>query len=59
MNIEEHLIGFSKPIPTTGNVPLQNFYTDLLKNRILELEQYLSEKNAITDFLTSQLINKT
>lgn len=39
MNIEEHLIGFSKPIPTTGNVPLQNFYTDLLKNWILELEQ--------------------
>ena len=30
----------------------------MLKNWILELEKQLSEKNAVTDILTSQLITK-
>ena len=35
-----------------------NFYTDTLKNWISELEKQLSEKNAVIDFLTTQLITK-
>ena len=31
-------------------------YVDILKNRILELEKQLSEKNTIIDFLTAQLV---
>ena len=31
-------------------------HVDILKNRILELEKQLSEKNTITDFLTKQLV---
>ena len=31
-------------------------YVDILKNRILELEKQLSEKNTIIDFLTKQLV---
>ena len=33
-----------------------NFCTDLLKNRISELEKYISKNNAIIDFSASQLI---
>ena len=36
-----------------------NFCVDILKNRILELEKQLSEKNSIIDFLTTQLIGKS
>ena len=31
-------------------------YVDILKNRILELEKQLPEKNTIIDFLTAQLV---
>ena len=31
-------------------------YVHILKNRILELEKQLSEKNTIIDFLTMQLV---
>ena len=31
-------------------------YVDILKNRILEFEKQLSEKNTILDFLTTQLV---
>ena len=31
----------------------------MLKNRISELEKQLSGKNAVVDFLTSQVITKT
>ena len=31
-------------------------HVDTLKNRILELEKQLSEKNTIIDFLTKQLV---
>ena len=31
-------------------------YVDILKNRILELEKQLSEKNTIIDFLNTQLV---
>ena len=38
-------------------VTSENFlHVDILKNRILELEKQLSEKNTIIDFLTKQLI---
>ena len=40
------------------NVPPDNFYKDSLENRISELKKQLSEKNAIIDFLTSQLITE-
>ena len=40
------------------NVPPDNFYKDSLKNWISELKKQLSEKNAIIDFLTSQLITE-
>ena len=59
MKIENHLTGISSSKSTTesGNVN-NNFYTDMLKNRISELEKQLSEKNTVIDFLTSQLITK-
>ena len=31
-------------------------YVDIFKNRILEFEKQLSEKNTILDFLTTQLV---
>ena len=50
-------MGSSKPTTEPGNMN-DNFYADTLKNRISELEKQLSEKNAVIDFLTSQLITK-
>ena len=57
MKTENHLTGISSSKSTAepGYVN-DNFYTDMLKNRISELE--LSEKNAVIDFLTSQFIIK-
>ena len=57
MKTENHLTGTRSSKSTTepGYVN-DNFYTDMLKNRISELE--LSEKNAVIDFLTSQFIIK-
>ena len=59
MKIENHLTGISSSKSTTepGYVN-DNFYTDMLKNQISELEKQLSEKNAVIDFLTSQFITK-
>ena len=58
MRIENHLTGISSKSTTEpGNVN-DNFYTDMLKNWIWELEKQLSEKNAATDSLTSQFITK-
>ena len=59
MKIEDYLTGISSSKSTTehGNVH-DNFYKDMLKNRILELEKQLCEKNAIIDFLTLQFITK-
>ena len=59
MKIENHLTGISSSKSTTepGYVN-DNFYTDMLKNQISELEKQLSEKNTVIDFLTSQFITK-
>ena len=59
MKVENHLTGISSSRSTTepGNVS-DHFNTDMLKNPISELEKQLSEKNAVIDFLTSQLITK-
>ena len=59
MKIGNHLTGISSSKSTTepGNVN-DNFYEDMLKNRISELEKQLSEENAVIDFLTSQFITK-
>ena len=50
IKIENHLtgIGSSKSTTEPGNIN-DNFYSDTLKNRILELEKQLSEKNALID----------
>ena len=42
--------------PTT---PENNLYVELLKNRISDLEKQLTEKNAIINFLTTQLVTKS
>ena len=45
----------------TNNKPVtseSDLYTNLLKNRIIELENQLSEKNAIINYSTKQLIPK-
>ena len=59
MKIKNQLSGISSSKSTTepGNIN-DNFYTDMLKNRISELEKQVSEKNAVIDFLTSQFITK-
>ena len=62
LKIEDHLIGLSCPKSTTNSnssdAKLDNFYNELLKKRISELERQLSEKNAITEFLSAQIIAK-
>ena len=59
MKIEVHMIGLSNPISATKPNPTQeNFYTNLLKNRISELEKQLTDKNTIIDFLSAQIISK-
>ena len=51
------MIGLSQPISTTNpNTTQHSFYTNLLKNRISELEKRLADKNAIIDFLSAQII---
>ena len=62
VKIEDHLIGLSNPVsvtsPNPGDQEQDYFYTNLLKNRISELEKQLADKNAIIDFLSLQIINK-
>ena len=59
MKIADHIIELSNPIFTTNpNTTQDNFYTNLLKNWISELEKQLEDKNTITDFLSAQIISK-
>ena len=61
-NIEDQIIGMQLSNLSENNlsgkaVTSENFlYLNILKNRILELEKQPSEKNTITDFLTTQLV---
>ena len=59
--IEDHIIGMQlSNLPGSnvrGKAVTENFlHIDILKNRVLELEKQLSEKNTIIDFLTKQLV---
>ena len=63
VKIEDHLIGLSYPTsanPSTdpGNLTQIFFYTNLLKNRISELEKQIADKNTIIDFLSTQITSK-
>ena len=49
LKVKDHLIWFSSLKSTTGNVPPDNFYKDLLKTQISELENQLSEKTSTMD----------
>ena len=61
-NIEDQIIGMQLSNLSGNNVSgkavtSETFlHVDILKNRILELEKQLSEKNTIIDFLTKQLV---
>ena len=61
-NIEDQLIGMQLSNLSGNNltgkaVTSESFlYVDILKNRTLELEKQLSEKNTIIDFLTTQSV---
>ena len=61
-NIENQIIGMQLSNLLRHNVigkavTSERFlYVDILKNRILEFEKQLSEKNTILDFLTTQLV---
>ena len=61
-NIEDQIIGTQLSNLSGNNVSSKAvtsesfLHVDILKNRILELEKQLSEKNTITDFLTKQLV---
>ena len=62
--IEDKMIGMqlSNPpgIRETSEASISdNFCIEILKNRVLELEKQLSEKNNIIDFLTAQLMVKS
>ena len=60
--IEDHLIGLSYPTSANlspGNLTQNFFYTNLLKNRISELEKQIADKNAIIDFLSTQITSKS
>ena len=53
------MIGLNNPISETNpNTTQDNFYTNLVKNRISESEKQLAEKHALTDFLSVQIISK-
>ena len=59
MKIQDHMIRLSNPISTTNRSTTQdNFYTNLLNNRISELEKKLADKNAVIDYLSAQIISK-
>ena len=61
-NIEDQIVDMQLSNLSGNNVSgkavtSENFlHVDILKNRILELEKQLSEKNTIIDFLTKQLV---
>ena len=61
-NIENQIIGMQLSNLLRHNVigkavTSESFlYVDIFKNRILEFEKQLSEKNTILDFLTTQLV---
>ena len=60
-NVEDQVIGIQLSNLSGNNVSgkavtsASFLHADILKNRILELEKQLSEKNTIIDFLTKQL----
>ena len=62
-NIEDKIIGFQNMNLSRNSVnpttPENNLFVELLKNRILDLEKQLTEKNAIINFLTTQLVTKS
>ena len=62
-NIEDKIIGFQNMNLSRNSVnpttPENNLYVELLKNRISDLEKQLTEKNAIINFLTTQLVTKS
>ena len=62
-NIEDKTIGFQNMNLPRSSVnptkPENNLYVELLKNRILDLEKQLTEKNVIINFLTTQLVTKS
>ena len=63
VKIEDHLIGLSYATSANrstdpGNLTQNFFYTNLLKNRISELEKQIADKNATIDFLSTQITSK-
>ena len=62
-NIADKTIGFQNMSLPRNSVnlttPENNSYVELLKNRISDLEKQLTEKNAIINFLTTQLVTKS
>ena len=59
IKIEDHMIELFNPIYVTNpNTTQDNIYTNLLKNRITELEKQLANKNAVTDFLLAPITSK-
>ena len=61
-NIEDQIIGMQlsnlsgNKVKSKAGTSESFLHVDILKNRILELEKQLSEKNTIIDFLTKQLV---
>ena len=62
-NIADKTIGFQNMNlprnPVNLTTPENNSYVELLKNRISDLEKQLTEKNAVINFLTTQLVTKS
>ena len=62
VKIEDRLISLLSTNPSDLTIvkPLQNdFVTDILKNWVAQLEKQLADKNAVVDFLSSQLANNS
>ena len=61
-NIEDQIIGMQlsnlsgNKVRSKAGTSESFLHVDILKNRILELEKQLSERNTIIDFLTKQLV---
>ena len=59
MKNKDHMIGLSNPISATDpNTTQDNFFINLMKNRISEEEKQFPDKNTIIDFLSAQIISK-
>ena len=58
LSIEDQIISACATNKKSNNISDNGFCLNLLKNRVVDLERQVNEKDAIISFLSKQLINK-